>query len=432
MMRSPLTHALSATGLAVWSLCTLPVHAQTTESQGAIRTASISMPARAAVRGSISAVKPAPVPPAPAAVATHEPAKASVEPVSATAVIAETTPHPEHVVVAVAAPTPAVANVVPEPVVATSEPVPAAVLGSGPTPAPWPTSLPVPGRTRAAMVPPVEPVTEVTAPQTRPSAPPPAKVDLSPVPASATPHSAQLPTVQTRLPGVGVIPGAKRIAANTVRVSENTVEEVMVSSAFPNRISTPFANPRVIDSSGSDITKDGGSVYIKPANSAPVAIFITGDRPGDPVVSLLLKPAEVGPQTVVLQLDDRLRQSASVAAAAAEASTLTPQTYSTKLVDIVKQVATGITPRGFSGGLVPTSVGRMGDLMLRTETRYSNSSMEVHTYWITNITQRELTLDESMFYADGVLAVAFFPEVQLAPSNSTRVLIVAEVQTEGQ
>ena len=58
--------------------------------------------------------------------------------------------------------------------------------------------------------------------------------------------------------------------------------------------------------------------------------------------------------------------------------------------------------------------------------------VEVFTYWVTNITKEPLVLDESMFYVQGVRAVAFFPETQLAPNQSTRVLIVSETKTEVQ
>ena len=301
--------------------------------------------------------------------------------------------------------------------------------GATAEPAPWPASMPMPGRRApvAQAAPAQAPIAPVAAPTAAPT------IAEAPAPAfkQARPQAAapSVPQLQTHLPGVGAIQGAKRLAPNTVRVSENTVEEVMVSSAFPNRISTPFANPRVIDSSGSDITKDGGSVYIKPVGGAPVAIFISGDRPGDPVISLLLKPTDVGPQTVVLQLDERQRQSAAIESAS-EAAQSTPLPYSARLVDVLKQVAVGTVPRGFSGGPVPHSVGRMGDLMLRTESRYSNSDLEVHTYWVTNISPREVALDESMFYTEDVRAIAFYPESQLAPSGSTRILVVAQIQLE--
>jgi conjugal transfer pilus assembly protein TraK len=451
-MKRNLLPTLTAICLAVMSLGSA---AQTQSIEGPIRTASIGSPTqapRAVVRGSVSVVKPAPTP---APVATPDVASTVAEPAPGkptqpqSLVASEGVPHQEAVIAMAppAPPAPPASLPVPQPIQTsapvTPEPITSSVVNPPPvtpvsadssrgaTPAPWPSSLPVPGRTRS-FNPPAE--SQQPATQELVTAAPAPLVTPPPGNKSVLPPSTQtaLPAMQTQLPGVGTIPGAKRLGPNTVRVTENVVEEVMISMAFPNRISTPFVNPRVVDSSGSEITKDGGSVYIKPVNASPVAIYVTGDRPGDPVISLLLKPTDVGPQTVVLQLDEKQKQSAAIAAAAVEAAPTTPQAYTTKLVDIMKQVATGAAPHGFSGGPVPVSVGRMGDLMLRTETRYSGSNMEVHTYWVTNIAQRELALDESMFYADGVLAVAFFPETQLVPSGGTRVMVIAEVQTEGQ
>ena len=396
--------------------------------------------ARPALRGSVIAVRPVTPPPAPlvekkpeAQASTEigaEPDKPKAPPTAEIVTKLNSDPVRKS---AAPEPLPAVAQA-PEtapvqlPRVEPSTPAPTPP-GAAAEPAPWPASMPMPGRRApvAQAAPAQAPIAPVAAPTAAPT------IAEAPAPAfkQARPQAAapSVPQLQTHLPGVGAIQGAKRLAPNTVRVSENTVEEVMVSSAFPNRISTPFANPRVIDSSGSDITKDGGSVYIKPVGGAPVAIFISGDRPGDPVISLLLKPTDVGPQTVVLQLDERQRQSAAIESAS-EAAQSTPLPYSARLIDVLKQVAVGTVPRGFSGGPVPHSVGRMGDLMLRTESRYSNSDLEVHTYWVTNISPREVALDESMFYTEDVRAIAFYPESQLAPSGSTRILVVAQIQLE--
>ncbi len=409
----------TAIALAVGLWASFAAIAQSPADSARSATLGSATPAaRPALRGSVIAVKPDAPPPAPL-VGKKPEAQASTE------IAAEPDKPKAPPAVVAQAPETAPAQL-PRIEPATPAPTPP---GAAAEPAPWPASMPMPGRRApvAQAAPAQAPIAPVVAPPAAPT------IAEAPAPAfkQARPQAAapSVPQLQTHLPGVGAIQGAKRLAPNTVRVSENTVEEVMVSSAFPNRISTPFANPRVIDSSGSDITKDGGSVYIKPVGGAPVAIFITGDRPGDPVISLLLKPTEVGPQTVVLQLDERQRQSAAIESAS-EAAKSTPLPYSARLVDVLKQVAVGTVPRGFSGGPVPQSVGRMGDLMLRTESRYSSSELEVHTYWVTNISQREVALDESMFYTEDVRAIAFFPESQLAPSGSTRILVAAQIQLE--
>ena len=431
----------TAIALAVGLWASFAAIAQSPADSARSATLGSATPAaRPALRGSVIAVKPVAPPPAPlvekkpeAQASTEiaaEPDKPKAPPAAEIVTKLDSgpvrkSPAPEPLPVVAQAPETAPVQL-PRIEPATPAPTPP---GAAAEPAPWPASMPMPGRRApvAQAAPAQAPIAPVAAPPAAPT------IAEAPAPAfkQARPQAAapSVPQLQTHLPGVGAIQGAKRLAPNTVRVSENTVEEVMVSSAFPNRISTPFANPRVIDSSGSDITKDGGSVYIKPVGGAPVAIFITGDRPGDPVISLLLKPTEVGPQTVVLQLDERQRQSAAIESAS-EAAQSTPLPYSARLVDVLKQVAVGTVPRGFSGGPVPHSVGRMGDLMLRTESRYSSSELEVYTYWVTNISQREVALDESMFYTEDVRAIAFFPESQLAPSGSTRILVAAQIQLE--
>ena len=401
-----------------------------------------------AIRGTFQVEKPAPaVPPATGSSAGPSP---SIKPIDAPAPAVVTTPAPDATLAPVPATRPVPAPVQLAPISARQATAPsmAEVHGmSAPASVPnttiqppkvakpVPVDLPVKKATKE-----VKPAASVQAPITERVMPHsmqqgevanwPANVP-KPGTAGVGSESARLitaPQVKLPLPGIGVLPGAQRLTPSAVRVQENSLEEVFVSSTFPNRIATPFANPRIIDSSASDISKEGSSVFITLTSKTPVAIYITGDRANDPVIGLLLKPAELPPQVIVLSLDERLK----AVPGSDDGSSNTPSSYTAQLTQVLKTVALGKTPTGFSGGEIPMSMGRMGNLALRTEMRFSGRDMEVFTYWVTNITKEPLVLDESMFYVQGVRAVAFFPETQLAPNQSTRVLIVSETKTEVQ
>jgi hypothetical protein len=61
------------------------------------------------------------------------------------------------------------------------------------------------------------------------------------------------------LPGLGVPPGTRRPPKPIVVQSAPGVTEVVaVSASMPNRISTPFEEPQVVDASGSQIQTLGG------------------------------------------------------------------------------------------------------------------------------------------------------------------------------
>lgn len=431
-----------------------PLSRQTVDRR-TIVLANATTSTKPGIRGTFQVDRPEPPPPAP----PPEPVSASspVQPSAAAPASIPTPPVQKATTAPVAIPAPAVTTPIPPvfsapaPAIQPTPVAPAAKVDTAVRPAPAITA-PLPARISkqvAANEVPAAPQ-KVQVPSARTAPPAPTSLSQyasqsSPLTEAAwpanvpkpgnnwiSPEAARLatlpPQVRMPLPGIGTLPGAKRLSPSAIRVQENTLEEVMVSSVYPNRIATPFPNPRVIDSSSADITKEGSSVFIKLAGNVPTAIYITGDRPNDPVIALLLKPADLPPQVIVLALDERLQSVKGTEDSGATA----PSTYTAQLTEVLKSIAIGKAPAGFSGGEIPMSTGRMGNLALRTEMRYSGRDMEVFTYWVTNITQQPLYLDESMFYVQGVRAVAFFPETQLAPNQSTRVLVVSDTKTEGQ
>lgn len=235
------------------------------------------------------------------------------------------------------------------------------------------------------------------------------------------PIPAKAPALHMPLPGVGALPGAVPMN-NTIRVRENSAESVSVALRFANRIATPFANPMVIDASSWEIQKNGSSVFVKPTTAEPVAMYITGDRPGDPTISVVLVPQDIPPQTVALQLD----QGKTGADSEEAARFMKASSYNERIQAVMKAAALGKTLPGYSEGPLPRSVGRSANLVIAPEKRYSGRFDDVYVYWIENASASEIELDESMFYEDGVRAIAFYPEIRLMPGRGTRMFVMSD------
>lgn len=229
------------------------------------------------------------------------------------------------------------------------------------------------------------------------------------------------PALHMPLPGVGVLPGTVPMN-NTIRVRENSAESVSVAMRFVNRISTPFVNPIVIDASSWEIQKNGSSVFVKPTTAEPVAMYITGDRPGDPTISVVLVPQDIPPQTVALQLDQGRTGGDSEEAA----QLMKANSYNERIQAVMKAAALSKTLPGYSEGPLPHSVGRSENLIIVPEKRYSGRFDDVYVYWIENASKTEVELDESMFYEDGVRAIAFYPEIRLMPGRGTRMFVMSD------
>ena len=226
------------------------------------------------------------------------------------------------------------------------------------------------------------------------------------------------------LPGLGLLPGEKRpMMANVVRVTSHYNEVLYVSAGFPNRISTPFATPKLIDNSEVEWRVQGQSLYISPISSEkPVGIFVTGAGLNDPVVSLTLIPRNIPAQTIILQMDeDPVSASISSQPGESEASS-----YTDRLRTILRQVVIGKTPAGFAEGRLPVAVGRMNALLVMPEKRYSGQHLDVFKYRVENVGQAEIELAEPSFYRDGVRAVSIYPVIKLRQGMSTSVFVLSD------
>src|SRR6185369_13588908 len=66
---------------------------------------------------------------------------------------------------------------------------------------------------------------------------------------------------------------------NLVHLSNGNNEMIYVAMSMPNRIATPFAQPKIISVSDEDMSYEviGQDVYVVPAREVPVGIFIVDE-----------------------------------------------------------------------------------------------------------------------------------------------------------
>lgn len=256
-----------------------------------------------------------------------------------------------------------------------------------------------------------------------------ANIKLPPVP---TAEKRSKPVEAQPLPGLGLMPGNKEDSrTQVVRVGTDRNEVVYVSSLLPNRISTPFAEPRSVDQQVNDvdISPMGQSLYVtmKPTGK-PVAAYITGSNPNDPVISLTLVPKEMPPQTIVLQLDKA--QAATGGTSEAEHAP-DSNVYTDHIRYCLREVALGKTPEGFSEGVLPSAAANIGNVIAYPKVRYSGPTYDIYRYTVLGTTPNDIDLDEGTFYSEGVRAVSFFPTATLRSGKATEVFIVSDKSATG-
>lgn len=253
-----------------------------------------------------------------------------------------------------------------------------------------------------------------------------------PIPRPAGNQTAPRLPAQT-LPGVGVLPGdAQQSKVNSIRVGSDRNEIVYVSLTQINRLATPFESPQVIDASGASVKTVGQDIYFRPSSDAPVTIYVSNGA--NQTLGITLVPrANLPAQTIVMQPDTpagSVRQSQSSGAAATSDEVL-PSDYVGRLNVIIRSVALGQTPQGFTKSRLPASAASTSDLTVFPDYKLSGSNYDVYAYRVKSTTAIPIELKEEGFFSDGVRAIAFYPNVVLQQGDETAVFVVADRSENG-
>lgn len=245
-----------------------------------------------------------------------------------------------------------------------------------------------------------------------------------PLPKSVLPKKPNLPVLGR--------PGAQESARaqNVLHLGSGANEVVYVSSVMPNRISTPFANPVVVDNGDDEFSHKviGQDVYFTWTKQAPLGIFIhDAARPTGNVASLTLVPQQIPGQNIVLMFD----QPAPTVARGEEEGKGVPADYVDELRIAMRALALNAAPAGYAEGMLAVGATRVGALMVIPERQYVGAKWILYRYRVENASQESVELSEPAFFDRGVRAVAFWPSVRLEPGASSFAFIAADYPGTG-
>lgn len=245
-----------------------------------------------------------------------------------------------------------------------------------------------------------------------------------PLPKSVLPKKPNLPVLGR--------PGAQEAARlqNVVHLGSGANEVVYVSSVMPNRISTPFANPVVVDNGDEEFSHKviGQDVYFTWTKKAPLGIFVhDASRPTGNVASLTLVPQEIPGQNIVLMFD----QPAPTVARGEDEGKGVPADYVDELRIAMRALAMNAAPAGYAEGVLAVGATRVGALTVIPERQFIGSRWMLYRYRVENASKETVELSEPAFFDRGVRAVAFWPSVRLEPSAATFAFIAAEYPGHG-
>lgn len=222
-----------------------------------------------------------------------------------------------------------------------------------------------------------------------------------------------------------VLPGLiaqKPIKPLIIEVSPGVTEVVKIARDYPSLIMTPFVDPQVVDGGKVKLVYAGSNVYVMPTGSDPEALFISDkDKPGV-VVSLMVMPEDLPAQQITLQMAGYKGVPGQELGDQREKK----DDYVSSLTDIMREVAQGTSPRGYTESRLYDTEAMMGTLSAIPDRRYSGTDRDIFRYQLENRGGVSITVSEQSFYSKGVRSVALFPKIYLAPGDKTTLFIMAD------
>jgi conjugal transfer pilus assembly protein TraK len=226
------------------------------------------------------------------------------------------------------------------------------------------------------------------------------------------------------LPGLGVSPGV--IADNkikSVKVGSDRNELVYVSLTQLNKIATPFADPKIVDSTGATLKAVGQDLFIQPANDKPLTVYITDGGVGQSIGITLVPVANLPAQSIVIEPDASTTKNVPSQPAQDE---LVPSDYVGRLTSHIKQLALGKTPTGFVKSKLTKAIASSPQLVYETQNKFVGSTYDIFSYKLVSVSESPIELSEETFYTPSVRAVAFYPLAMLQKGEATMVYVIAE------
>jgi len=232
---------------------------------------------------------------------------------------------------------------------------------------------------------------------------------------------------------------ATSVSAQHIQVKPGINELMPIAVGHLNRLVTPFDNPVVTTTSQATTSTKGKIVYVATSDETPVTLYITPGDNQDIALSLTLIPKRIPAREIHLSLDkDSVKQLTKLQQQNTSAngkSTDKEQEYITQLKKLFRDLGLQKTPPGFSlrDPNKTEAIHCLQDrLQIRTGQVLEGQDMLILIGIARNSGLEPVEFDERACATTEaeVLAVAAWPKVALAPSESTELYVAIRRSTE--
>lgn len=223
---------------------------------------------------------------------------------------------------------------------------------------------------------------------------------------------------------------------------------VPVGQGFNNALRTNFKSLSVktsADSQAAVLQVEGGNLYVTLRNMQPISLLLSEDGVLESEVSVVLVPISAPPAMV----DINIEMTPSMIAKAVEhqealererqlEEALNNQhmqrdqrisTHANNLIALLKPIAKGNTPNGFSiTNDIPSHMTKPCQISVfhQAGQRLTGARELIDVVLVHNDSDRVYHVREEMCLSDGALSVAIFPRAYLQPGEETEIFIIRD------
>lgn len=226
---------------------------------------------------------------------------------------------------------------------------------------------------------------------------------------------------------IGLGGPAVKPAPPVLTLNRGVTEAIPIGLHHLNRFRTPFRELRIETTSEAQIKKEGGSFYVATDGPEAVALFLIDKNNADNAVSLLLKPYELPPADVRLEVP-WATMTPPAPSSDREGSWDTRQPYVASLSHLFRGLALRQVPAGYrietvSDHSASTLPCDLAGVRIELKQRIEGSALFALVARVSNPGVTSVTIDESACAGPNVLAAAAWPLTLLEPGDETELFV---------
>ena len=234
---------------------------------------------------------------------------------------------------------------------------------------------------------------------------------------------------------------SNQVKGNVLSITPRVNEIIPIATGHPNRFTTPFENPMIRTTSSATFDVAGRDLYVSSRDEGrPITAFINDEGNPDLTLSVTFVPQRIPPVDLQLEIDSSVLASGVNPNVSVERAQSWEESnpYITTLRNLLRDVATGETPSGYSLSEMPYIGGTPDCFQPGLNFDFVNGQtldghrLRVSIGVIENISSEIIEFREPACAGDDVRAVAAWPNPLLAPGEKTEVYVVRSIAERHQ